>query len=491
MEKIVCETNNTMQKIDTCINENNRNSTFYRIRLFNRPDRYDARISLPIFKGGVNPRVTASSSVSGEEAITKLLDRIKNKLIDGIDQNVVGTNNLFFIFDNISTSIHDLGIQSNTILTHFHNIVSCIYGYLNTHIIAPVTPLVKNAVLSNNQIANTNIYVSDINNQIQPEKKLAEILSFKDVAIKWFNYKYSFTTKTEDNPKPLSRKTLQGYNKTMNLNIIPFFKKYTNIDNISNEELQKCINNTKGSKQKESVYIVLKMIIDYARDNNYISSLRTLKKPKKPQKKSKLKIEGHDFVYIESNRQCYWLDCFEQEDSDIAYLFEGMLLEGFRPEEACGLSWKSLVEDSHYFIINNAFKDFPIYNEYAEVIGHVREYDTLKTDESYRKIPVHPRYREILLKHKDNQKQRFKKLKLTWSENTPIFLNRYHRPYVSENLAKPLRNFRKKYNLEYLTPYGLRHSFATFMSEQGMKDIVLTYGTCRLYYNAKILYFCI
>ncbi len=162
-----------------------------------------------------------------------------------------------------------------------------------------------------------------------------------------------------------------------------------------------------------------------------------------------------------------------EEGTDVTYLFEGMLLEGFRPEEACGLDWSSLVEDSNYFIVNNAFKDFPVYNDEAEIIGHIREYDSLKTDESYRKVPVHPRYRDILLKHKENQKKLFKKLKLKWSQHTPIFLNRYHKPYVPENLAKPLRLFREKYKLEYLTPYGLRHSFATFLSEQGMRDIVL------------------
>ncbi|MDO4283517.1 MAG: site-specific integrase [Clostridia bacterium] len=473
MEKINFTTNNTMQKINTCTKDDNKSSTFYRIRLFNRPDRHDARISLPIFKGGVNPRISASSSISKEEAIIKLLDRIKIQLIEGIDQKVVGVNNLFFIFDNISASIHDLEMQTNTILTYFHNIVSCIYGYLNTHIIAPVAPQVKDSVLNNNQIANTNIYVSDKTNQIQPAQTLSEILSFKEVAIKWFHYKKSFTIKTEDNPNPLSKKTLQGYNKMMNLTIIPFFEKNDNIDNISNERLQECIDSTNGARHKEAVYIVLKMIIDYARDNNYIGSLRTIKKPKKPKKNSKLKIEGHDFVYIESSRQSHWLDCFEKENTDSAYLFEAMLLEGLRPEEACGLNWKSLVEDNNYFIINNAFKDFPVYNDEAEIIGHVRQYDTLKTDESYRKIPIHPRYREILIKHKENQKQLFKKLKLKWSENTPIFLNRYHQPYVPENLPKALKTFREKYNLENLTPYGLRHSFATFMSEQGMRDIVL------------------
>ena len=70
----------------------------------------------------------------------------------------------------------------------------------------------------------------------------------------------------------------------MNLNIIPFFKEFDNIDEISNEKLQECIDTTNGGRQKESVYIVLKMIIDYARDKNYISSLRSLKKHPKNKK---------------------------------------------------------------------------------------------------------------------------------------------------------------------------------------------------------------
>lgn len=72
---------------------------------------------------------------------------------------------------------------------------------MNTNIIAPVAPQVTDAVLSNNQIANTDLYVSSANNQIQPDKDLCEILSFQQVAIKWFNYKKKIYNKNRRKSK--------------------------------------------------------------------------------------------------------------------------------------------------------------------------------------------------------------------------------------------------------------------------------------------------
>ena len=135
-------------------------------------------------------------------------------------------------------------------------------------------------------------------------------------------------------------------------------------------------------------------------------------------------------------------------------------------------------------IIKNAHQSFNVYNDdKTKIIGHYRADAKLKTPESYRTIPLNPRLREQLLKHKQYQQELFKKSQAIkskhrkWTENEYIFLGRNYHPYVPDSLAYGLTKFRKKYNLtsseDYVTPYGLRHSFATYCSEQGMEEIVL------------------
>lgn len=54
-----------------------------------------------------------------------------------------------------------------------------------------------------------------------------------------------------------------------------------------------------------------------------------------------------------------------------------------------------------------------------------------------------------------------------------VFLNIEGRPYVPERLSNKMPTFRKKYDLEHCTVYGLRHSFATLCSEKGVPDTKL------------------
>ena len=47
--------------------------------------------------------------------------------------------------------------------------------------------------------------------------------------------------------------------------------------------------------------------------------------------------------------------------------------------------------------INNAYKDWEVYDDNMVKIGHRRGDGELKTSESYRDIPMHPRLKRLLL----------------------------------------------------------------------------------------------
>ena len=53
------------------------------------------------------------------------------------------------------------------------------------------------------------------------------------------------------------------------------------------------------------------------------------------------------------------------------------------------------------------------------------------------------------------------------------FYGRTYRPYVSDTLSSAMPELCDKLELERITPYVLRHSFATFCFEKGMKELVL------------------
>ena len=83
----------------------------------------------------------------------------------------------------------------------------------------------------------------------------------------------------------------------------------------------------------------------------------------------------------------------------------------------------------------------------------------------------------------------YKKLGKKWDENDFIFLNENGEPFVSEMLTNKMPKFIKKYNLEHMTVYGLRHSYATLCSSEGVPPEVLhvlmahsDFDTTRKYY---------
>lgn len=443
----------------------------YCISVQNKRNGYEARMTLEIIGGGKNPRISAFSSTSKLDAITKILEKVKERLIEYHNSNFLTKESSLRIYDSLIFSMQELHLTSNI---EIMKIVNRIFEILTTENIFINSK--ENAIEMQKNYKNyipnpiTNLQNIQEQNNISIQSNIKKIVSksFKDVALEWFKYKLSLTKESVDNPKPLSPKTLQGYNDCINTQIIPYFKNNKNISLLTEKNFKDCIMSFNGYRNKESVYIVLKMILDFARDKGYIYFIPKLKKPKKPYTDKEEAI-----IFIDSDRQNIWLDYFEKENTDMSMLLETMLLTGVRPEEACGLKWSALKEDINELSINNAYKDFPVYNEEYKIIGHQRGDGRLKTPESYRTIPLNDRLKRRLLEHKEKQQKLFKDYKLKWNENCYMFLNQYKRPFVPENLSGNMKKFIEKYNLEYMTPYGLRHSFASFCSEKGMDQIVL------------------
>ena len=96
--------------------------------------------------------------------------------------------------------------------------------------------------------------------------------------------------------------------------------------------------------------------------------------------------------------------------------------------EMCGLRWSDLLEEKRSLRINNSIKYVATYDKDFVKTGRERIEDTLKTETSYRKVPISEEMLEILLKHKEIQKHRFKdsirmnKKKRKWSESEFMFL---------------------------------------------------------------------
>lgn len=286
--------------------------------------------------------------------------------------------------------------------------------------------------------------------------------------------------------KKITPDTFSYYLRTAQKQVLPYFG-YMDATTITKEQIEEHFETLDySSKYLKDIKLVLKMSFDLVIKEKLRSDNPAEKIYIPNDNKKSLGIE---IEHLEQDRQEVWLDLFEKDNRQWAYLFEAILLTGARPEEGCGFKWVAMDFNKDIIHINNAYKDWEIYDENMKKIGHRRGDGSLKTPESYRDIPMHPRLKRLLLMIKADRMEEYKRLGKKWNENDYIFLNQDGRPFVSENLTNKMPQFIKKYKLEHLTTYGLRHSFATLCSTLGMPQEVLhvimghaDFDTTRKYY---------
>ena len=478
---------------------------------------FEARVSFKL-GGGRSPRLQKGGK-SEELAVLNLLTALDSYIDTCYQSGIITTKIDDCIPQRLMKSINDLGVITSEItaktLAIVNKINSINSNILNTiavpnnvvpfyppqnntsNVVAPAPALVPTNI--NYNLANTNV-----------PKKEQELCIIEDFATEWLKFRYSLCKKTDDNPKPLAPKTIDKNHYNLKKNILPFFKeqKILYLSQITEKTIEDLLKSIKTQHNKHKSHIVLNMMFKYAIQQKKAKYNPVVNVEKPPEKIATDEIKDEeDDNYIDTNRQEIWINKFEQETketekgiihTDMAILFEVMLLTGIRPEEACGLQWKSVDFEKGVLLIKNAYKSINDYDENMEKIGLIRTDGTLKTENSYRKVPLSlsPRLKQLLLEHKEKQQAIFKKSRAikdkhrVWSEDEYVFLGRNYHPYVSESLAHGLQKIRDKYKLEHVTPYGLRKSFASYWAEKGMKDTVLQaiMGHRRLCNYKTILY---
>ena len=285
------------------------------------------------------------------------------------------------------------------------------------------------------------------------EKAVANV--GQDFTLKTFVHKMLQEKKIQSEINLYSRrrkicpKTVTSYLGTANRQVIPVWGDL-DIRDITTEQLQEHFDTLDYSeKYLKDIRLILRMTFQKAIDLRVIKENPATKIYVGNRKYNK----GVEIEHLEKDRQAVWLDLFEQDGRQWAYLFEAILLSGARPEEVCAYSWNYIDFEKDIIQIRYAYKDTIVYDNNLKKKCHKRGLVDVKTPQSIRDIPLHPRLKKLLLKIKMERLTEYKKRGKKWDENGFIFLNEKGEPFVSEMLTNKMPKFIKKYNLEHMTVY--------------------------------------
>lgn len=137
--------------------------------------------------------------------------------------------------------------------------------------------------------------------------------------------------------KKLSPKTVTYYVNTAQKQVIPI---YGDMDatTITQEQIEEQLEKSDySSKYLKDIKLVLKLSLDIVVKRK----LRIDNPAEKIKIVSNKKSLGIEIEHLEQDRQEVWLDTFEKDKRQWAYLFEAILLTGARPEEGCRFEMES------------------------------------------------------------------------------------------------------------------------------------------------------
>ena len=294
---------------------------------------FQARISVKL--GCEKTNRLQKGGKSTEQAVNNLLTELYQYIDQMYKDGIITKRIDDVVVQRLSTSINELCISTAETIQKIYDVINLINNINQSfnNVIPFYTP--PNNILQPTVQQPIQAYIKSetIVDNNQPEKEDIKYM-IEDVAIKWKKYEIQLCERSEDNPKPLSHKTVDGYIKILDNNILPFLKgkKLLYIKQVKENTIKDLLKNTKGYDCKRNIYIVCVLMFRYLAGENIIdyNPMENVSKPIKPNK-----TKEDEIVCIDPENHHLYIEAFEEENTDLSILFETILYAGLRPEEAC------------------------------------------------------------------------------------------------------------------------------------------------------------
>jgi len=232
--------------------------------------------------------------------------------------------------------------------------------------------------------------------------------------------------------------------------------------------LQKFISNlqknNKSAKTIKHYYSILKMSFEDAVMCKHISI--------NPTKNIKLPVVRRKELSIMTKEEQLQFEGFMKEKrSGIAYIT--LVNTGLRASELCGLTWKDVDLKNKTLYVRRGMQKVTSYDDNLNKTGTKRQETDVKTESSYRRVPMLKRITNILKEYKQSVINELKEKGQVLDENDYIFKTRENIPMTAEYLRKTCHRICESNNFRKTGIHELRHTFATRAIEAGIDLRVL------------------
>lgn len=267
----------------------------------------------------------------------------------------------------------------------------------------------------------------------------------------------------------ISPRTYQGYVE----------KSKTILEHLGNMQLQKIElyhlqkfisdlqNEGKSPKSLRHYYSILKMCFDDAIMCRHISlnPTRNLKLPSMRRKELNIMTKEEQLVF-EGFMKKYRMGT--------AYIV--LVNTGLRAGELSGLTWKDVDFENKALYVRRGMQKITTYDDDFNKLKRERKVTDVKTENSYRVVPMLDKVVRILQEYKKKvqaEQEELAELGEGFKDDDFIFKTKYNHPITSEYLRKTCQGICKSNNFRKVGIHELRHTFATRSIEAGIDLRVL------------------